>query len=36
MKMENEVASEFSGKVYKIYVKPGDIVQVGQPVMKIV
>ncbi|SCM55349.1 biotin/lipoyl-containing protein [Petrimonas mucosa] len=36
MKMENEVASEFSGKVYKIYVKPGDIVQVGQPIMKIV
>lgn len=36
MKMENDVISEYSGKVYKIYVKPGDIVQAGEPIMKIV
>lgn len=36
MKMENEVAAEYSGKAYKIYVKPGDIVQAGEPIMKIV
>ena len=36
MKMENDVESEFTGKVYKTYVKEGDIVQAGQPVIKIV
>ncbi|NLU30924.1 MAG: carboxylase [Bacteroidales bacterium] len=36
MKMENDVISEYSGKVYKIYVKPGDIVPAGEPIMKIV
>ena len=36
MKMESDVLSEYSGKVYKIYVKSGDIVQAGQPIMKIV
>lgn len=36
MKMENDILSEFSGKVYKIYPKEGDIVQAGQPLVKIV
>ncbi len=36
MKMENDIISEYSGKVYKIYVKSGDIVQAGQPLLKIV
>ena len=36
MKMENDIVSDHTGKVYKIYVKPGDIVQVGQPMLKIV
>lgn len=36
MKMENDILSEYAGKVYKIYPKEGDIVQAGQPIMKIV
>ena len=36
MKMENDIESEFSGKVYKIYIKEGNIVQAGQPIVKIV
>ena len=36
MKMENDILSEYSGKVYKIYTKEGDIVQAGQPIMKII
>ncbi|MDO5663941.1 MAG: biotin/lipoyl-containing protein [Bacteroidia bacterium] len=36
MKMENDIVSEFSGQVYKIYVKAGDIVQAGEPIIKLV
>ncbi len=36
MKMENDIMSEFSGKIYKIYLKEGDIAQAGQPILKIV
>ncbi len=36
MKMENDILSEYSGKVYKLFVKEGDIVQAGQAIMKIV
>ena len=36
MKMENDILSDFAGKVYKIYSKEGDIVQAGQPIMKII
>ncbi len=36
MKMENDILSEYAGKAYKIYVKPGDIVQAGQAIMKII
>lgn len=36
MKMENDIISEYEGNAYKIYVKPGDIVQAGEPIIKIV
>lgn len=35
MKMENDILSEFSGTVYTIYAKSGDIVQAGDPILKI-
>ena len=36
MKMENDILSEYAGVVYKVYAKEGDIVQAGQPLLKIV
>lgn len=35
MKVMNEITSEFSGKVTEIYVKNGDILEYGQPIMSI-
>ncbi|MDD2313880.1 MAG: carboxylase [Proteiniphilum sp.] len=35
MKMENDIISDYAGKVYKIYVTQGSLLQEGQPVMKI-
>jgi biotin carboxyl carrier protein len=36
MKMENEIISEYGGKISKIYAKSGDMVQEGQPIARIV
>lgn len=36
MKMENDIQADYCGKIYKYYVKEGDIVQAGQPVVKII
>lgn len=36
MKMENDIQTEYCGKIYKYYVEVGDIVQAGQPVVKII
>ena len=36
MKMENDIISEYNGKVHKLLVKEGDIVQAGQAIMMIV
>jgi biotin carboxyl carrier protein len=33
--MENEIISEYAGKVSKIYAKSGDLVQEGQPIARI-
>lgn len=35
MKMENEIISEYGGKISKIYAKSGDMVQEGQPIARI-
>lgn len=35
MKMENDVASEFSGTVHRVHVRPGDTVQVGTVMIEI-
>jgi biotin carboxyl carrier protein len=36
MKMENEIPSEFSGKVVRVYVKKGENVGAEQPLVEIV
>lgn len=36
MKMENDITSDFAGKVHRIYVKPGDLVLDGAPMIEIV
>ncbi len=35
MKMENEIISEYGGKISKIYAKSGDMVQEGDPIARI-
>ena len=35
MKMENNITSEFNGKVINIFVKPGEIVPEGAPLVEI-
>lgn len=35
MKMENDIISDYAGKIYKIYATQGSLLQEGQPVMKI-
>lgn len=36
MKMENDITSDFAGKVHRVYVKPGDLVLDGAPMVEIV